>query len=76
MHVFSQEVLLGLLAVAILVCLVLYELKHGSQKTERARRVNRALDLWMSIAQGERGGPAFREKGDSRGTHVQVWEPR
>jgi hypothetical protein len=65
MQVFDQNVLLGVLAVAILVCLVLYERKHVSQKTERARRVNRALDLWMSIAQGERGGPALGERGDS-----------
>src|ERR1017187_8175932 len=76
MQVFGQEVLLGLLAVAILVFLVLYERKHVSRKTERARRVNRALDLWMSIAQGERGGPAFGEKRGSQGTQVQVWEPR
>jgi uncharacterized membrane protein len=65
MQVFDQNVVLGVLAVAILVCLVLYERMHESQKTERARRVNRALDLWMSIAQGESGGPAFGERRDS-----------
>ena len=76
MKVFDQEVLLGLLAVGILVCLVLYELKHGRRKTERARRVNSALDLWMSIAQGERGDPPCPEKGGSRVTYSQAWGSR
>ena len=76
MHVFDQEALIGLLAVAILVCLVLYERKHGIQKTEKARRVNRALDLWMVLGQGERTCPACAEKGDLYGTRDQVWGPR
>ena len=76
MHVFDQEVLLGLLGVAILVCLVLYERKHGIQKTEKARRVNRALDLWMSVGQGERVCSACAEEGDSYGTRDRVWGPR
>ena len=76
MHVFGQEVLIGLLVVAILVCLVLYERKHVIQKTETSRRVNRALDLWNSIGQGERVCPAWAEKGDSYGIRDQVWGPR
>jgi hypothetical protein len=76
MQVFDQDVLLGLLAAAILACVVLYARKNGSRRIKTAHRMNRALDLWMSIAEGERRGQACAEKRNSRGTQVPIWSSR